>query len=416
MRKVLIIANQFPPLGGSGVQRSVKFVKHLPKYGYKSVVFTRKVGKNSLIDNTLLKDIPKGTKIIRTKAFESFEAKGILKIPLKIFSKIIIPDSARLWAETSKKKIIKILKQEDIKLVYTTSAPYSAHLLGLYIKKKLPYIKWVADFRDEWTNNPYTLDNPYNKIRTNVEKKMEKKVLETADFLITNTRVMKENFLKISSKNKDNFFVIPNGYDEEDFLGLDFKKVKSQKFTIVYTGALYGRRKIDNFLNALKNLKQKKLIDEDKIEVKLIGNYNKNKLQQKIDNESLTKQVFIKGYLEHDKCVQEQLLADALLLIEGGGAGANAFYTGKIFEYMNTNTPVIAILPEGVAKELVIETGIGLVADTDNVAEIENVILNYYNAWKDNKLFFNPNYNIIRNYERKVLTGELAQIFDKSFL
>lgn len=414
MEKVLIIANQFPPIGGSGVQRSVKFVKYLPKFNYEPIVFTREAQNSKILDETLLKDIPKNTKIIRTRAYETSEKNGILKIPFKIISKIMIPDSARIWCEKSKKKAIQIVKKEKIRIIYTTSAPYSDHLLGLYIKKKMPYIKWIADFRDEWTNNPYTLDNPHNLIRTKIEKNMEKNVLFKADYLITNTPVMKENFIKNSCILGNNFYVISNGYDEEDFYNLDFKKPNNEHFTMVYTGALYGRRRPDNFFNAIKNLKSKGIIKENSIKVKLIGNYHKDKLQKKIDSYNLTDEIEIIGYVPHDVCIRYQLSADVLVLIEGSGIGANAFYTGKIFEYMNTKRPIIGILPEGVAKDLVLESKIGITCDTDKVEEIEKAILMYYEKWLQNSLDFEPDFNVIKKFERKELTRSLAEIFNKA--
>lgn len=414
MEKVLIIANQFPPMGGSGVQRSVKFVKHLRNFGYEPVVFTREITGAKLIDKTLLNDVPQGVNIIRTKAYEPSEMEGILKIPFKIISKIMIPDSARIWFEKSKKQALKVIQENNIKLIYTTSAPYSDHLLGLYIKRKIPNIKWVVDFRDEWTNNPYTLDNPHNLIRTKIEKNMESQVLLEADYLITNTPVMRDNFIKNNNISGDNFYVIPNGYDEEDFLNMDLTKPNNEKFTMVYTGALYGRRKPDNFFNAIKNLKEKGTIEKNSLKVKLIGNYHKDKLQSKIDSLNLTDDIEIVGYVPHNVCIKHQLSSDALVLIEGSGVGANAFYTGKIFEYMNTKRPVLAILPDGVAKDLVIESKIGIVANTDNVLEIENIIKQYYEKWKKNSLIFEPDFNIIERFERKRLTKELANIFDRA--
>lgn len=412
MEKVLIIANQFPPMGGSGVQRSVKFVKHLRNFGYEPVVFTRETKGATLIDETLLNDVPQGVEIIRTKAYEPSEMQGILKIPFKVLAKIMIPDSARIWFEMSKKQVLKTIQDKNIKVIYTTSAPYSDHLLGLYIKRKIPNIKWIVDFRDEWTNNPYTLDNPHNLIRTKIEKNMEKSVLLEADYLITNTPVMKDNFIKNNGIDGKNFYVIPNGYDEEDFYNMDFTKPKNDKFTMVYTGALYGRRKPDNFFNAIKNLKDKNIIKENSVKVKLIGNYHKDRLQAQIDSLNLTNEIEIIGYVPHNVCIQHQLSADALVLIEGSGIGANVFYTGKIFEYMNTKRPVLAILPDGVAKDLVLESKIGIVANTDNVLEIENIIKNYYEKWQQNKLDFEPDFNVIEKFERKRLTKELANIFD----
>lgn len=412
-KKVLIIANQFPPMGGSGVQRSVKFVKHLRSFGYEPVVFTRDVGNMPLKDETLLKDVPKGVKICRTKALEFPELKGILRIPGKIAGKLMVPDSARLWMENAKKTVMQVIKNEGIDLIYTTSAPYSDHLLGLYIKKHMPNISWVADFRDEWTNNPYTLDNPYNPVRTKIEKNMEHSVLTSADALISNTPVMVSNFVNNNGLKGDNFYCIPNGYDIEDFAEFDLSKPDNDRLTMVYTGALYGRRKPDTFFEALKQLKDENAIDGSKVLVKLIGNYHRDRLQAQIDSYSLTDQFDIVGYVPHNICIREQLGADILVLIEGTGRGSDAFYTGKIFEYMNTGRPVLAILPQdGAAADLVRESGIGIVSHTDDVAAIKNNIKQYYDAWCGKALSFKPNRDVIERFERKALTKKLADVFD----
>lgn len=414
MKKVLIIANQFPPMGGSGVQRSVKFVKHLRAFGYEPVVFTREVGNMPLKDETLLKDVPAGVKIHRTKSYELPELKGIFRLLGKALGKFIIPDTARFWMEFSKKKVLEIIDNEAINLIYTTSAPYSDHLLGLYIKQKRPDIKWVADFRDEWTNNPYTLDNPYSSLRTNKEKRMEHTVVTTADMLVTNTPVMGENFIKNNNIAGDNLFIIPNGYDIEDFDLVETPKPKKgDKLTMVYTGALYGRRKPDTFFKAISELIIEGKINSNMLLVKLIGNYHIDKLQAQIDSFGLSDCFKIVGYVPHQECIAHQLSADVLVLIEGSGRGSNAFYTGKIFEYMNTNRPVLAILPEGCAKDLVIKSGIGSVADTDSVDEIKHNIKDYYDKWVNNELDFKPNREVIESFERKKLTEELANIFDK---
>lgn len=416
MNKVLIIANQFPPMGGSGVQRSVKFVKHLPAFNYEPIVFTRETEGITLIDETLLKDIPEGTKIIRTKAYDPADCQGFMRIPMKIVSKLMIPDSSYRWFKKSRKKALEIIDNEDIKLIYTTSAPYSDHLLGRYIKKKRPHIQWVADFRDEWTNNPYTLDNPHDPVRTMVEKGMEKKVLNEADFLITNTPVMRDNFVSLNKLDGSNFHVIPNGYDEEDFNEKEVAKGSEKEFWLVYTGALYGRRKPDLLFRSIYSLKDKGIIREGTFKLKLIGNYHEEKLQNQINGMGLTEEIDIVGYLPHDICIENQLRGDCLLLLEGGGVGANAFYTGKIFEYMNTQRPVLAILPDGVAKDLVIESNIGIVANTESMEDIENALASYYNQWRKSHINYEPNLEVIEQYERKKLTEKLSKIFDEAFV
>lgn len=222
MKKALMIAYQFPPMGGSGVQRTIKFVKYMMDFNWEPVVFTRKISKMTLKDETLSKDIPSNVKIIRTNAYDLTEFPSLFGLFGKaIARKILIPDGERLWQNFSKEEAVKVIKEEKIDLIYTTSYPYSDHLLGLYLKKKFPNIPWVVDFRDEWTNNPYLLDNPYNPLRMNIERKMEKRVMEVADYLITNTPIMMKNFVDAYPFTKEKFYVIPNGYDKDDFQGLE---------------------------------------------------------------------------------------------------------------------------------------------------------------------------------------------------
>lgn len=413
MKKVLFIACSFPPLGGPGVQRSVKFVKYLRDYGYEPVVFTRECKNEKVLDYTLLRDIPEGVKIIRTKDYIYDDMNGILSVPGKIISRLLIPDYAGIWWKKVRHYAEEVVKKEKISLIYTTSAPCSDHLLGLYLKKKYPKLKWVTDFRDEWTKNPYLLEDKMYRLKISKERKMEDEVLDKADAVIANTPIMKKHFLEGKEFLEDKFYVIPNGYDTEDFSDVKVKlNKKSNKMVLTYTGALYGRRKPDTFFMALQQLICENKIEEEKIEIRLVGNYNVNRLNAQIKQYGLECIVKIVGLLPHDECIIEQLSSDVLVLIEGSGKGAEAFYTGKLFEYMNTNKPIVAILPEnGVAADLVRESNIGLVASFDDVTEIKEMLLDYYKQWESGGINYSPNRNVIEKYDRRKLTEQLANIF-----
>jgi len=412
---VLLIANQFPPLGGSGVQRTLKFVKHLRAFGYEPVVLTRDTKRAKLLDETLMADIPEGVEIIRTPAWDLTEWPGVLSLAGKVIArKILVPDGDRLWARFAQKRALAEIKKRGIELVYSTSSPYSDHLLGLYIKKKMPHVKWVVDFRDEWTNNPYTLDNPYGASRTKKEHHMEAEVLRRADRLIANTPIMRQNFLRIHNMSGENFDWIPNGYDEEDFAALDKTKMQNKKFTVTYTGLLYGRRKPDTFFKAVSGLVTDGKIPREAIDIRLIGNYYVDKMEQTIARYSLTGCVRLMAYMPHKDCLQELLRSDALLLLEGSGRGAEAFFTGKVFEYMNTGRPVMAVLPEGAAASLVRESKIGDTADFDDVPAIRDLFYRYYEAYKNGTLSFAPYMDVVQRFERKELTRELAEVFRKA--
>lgn len=415
MKKVLMIACSFPPLGGPGVQRSVKFVKYLKEFGYEPIVFTRECKNEEIIDKTLLRDIPEGTKVVRTKDYIYTNMNGIFKIPGKILSRIMIPDYAAIWWKRVKKQAEEIIKQENIEIIYSTSAPYSDHLLALYLKKKNPQLKWVADFRDEWTKNPYLEEDKLYKFKIAKERKLETEVLNSANAVIANTPIMKEHFLEGRKDLEKKFFVIPNGFDKDDFEGYArTSEINNVKMTLTYTGALYGRRKPDTFFDAINQLIEEGKISKNKISVRLVGNYNLEEINGKINKYNLQNVVTIVGLLPHDECIQEQLSCDALVLIEGSGKGAEAFYTGKLFEYMNTNKPILALLPEnGVAAELVRESNVGIVASVDDVKEIKSNIVKFYQQWQKDGIIYQPNRKIVEKYDRKKLTEQLSEVFEQ---
>lgn len=412
MKKILIVAHQFPPIGGSGVQRTLKFVKYLRNCGYEPVVLTRDASQASLKDETLLSDIPDGIKIIRTRAFDFVNLTGILKYPGKLAGRLLIPDAEAIWQLAAHKKACELLKSLDIDVIYTTSAPYSDHILGLYLKRRFPGIPLVCDFRDEWTNNPYHIRKG---LRAKIERSLEKKVLSAADCLIANTPVMLSNFIRDNPDTRDKFYVIPNGFDEEDFEGIKDITPLNDRFTLTYTGLLYGKRKPDNFFEALRQSIKQQLIDKSKIMIKLIGNFKAGQLQDKIDSFNLSDIITLLPYMKHRDCLEELLKSDALLLIEPSGPGAEAFYTGKVFEYMNTGRPILATIPyRGAAAQLITHTNTGLVSDYNDIPGTIRNLAFLYNCWVNNTRPLVPNVSEVRKYERKALTKLLSEVLDTS--
>lgn len=414
---VLIIAYQFPPMGGSGVQRTSKFVKHLSSFGYEPIVLTRDTKDVDLIDESLLKDIPEDTKIIRTKSFDYSDSSHPISLFSKVLArKVLIPDQARLWEMSLHKEVLEIIRNNKIKVIYSTSYPYSDHLLALYIKKTLgDRIKWVCDFRDEWANNPYTKDNPHSKYRTKREFEMEVEVIEYADKIIANTPVMRKNFIdnhNVNGQRALDFITIPNGYDADDFDGIDTSHIKTDKFIITYTGALYGRRKPDYFFQAIEELIKEEKIEKDKLQINFIGNYKKEALYENVSNFGIESCVKIYDYMPHRDALKMLISSNALLLIEGGGVGSDAFYTGKVFEYMYANRPVIAVLPKGCASDIVKETNIGLVSDFDDVEKTKDNVVTLYKMWENDEKYVGQDFELIKTFERSELTRRLADVFD----
>lgn len=414
-RKVLMVANQFPPMGGSGVQRSVKFAKYLPEFEWEPIVFTRESNKG-LIDESLLQDIPKDLKVIRTKSYDLNELGKPFNLVGKFISrKILIPDGDKIWYEKNKDILLEYIQGNDIDVLYTTSYPYSDHLLGLYVKKHMPDLKWVVDFRDEWCNNPYILDMGYSKRRMEKERRMEREVVDNCDYFITNTPLMLKNFLK-DYNIEDKSYVIPNGYDEEDFCDLSKDYVKKDKLIITYSGSMYGRRKPDYFLQAVNELINEQKIDKDDILIRFIGNIPNKKINEINDTYSLDGVVKYLPYMEHKKSIEKLIESDILLFIIGEGKGAENFYSGKVFEYMNTNRPILALVPpKGVAADVIRETKTGYISETTNVNNIKDLMLKLYTDWKNNTIQLQPNWDKIKTFERKELTKQLVTIFDKAY-
>ncbi len=412
MKKVLVIAHQFPPIGGSGVQRTLKFVKYLRDFGYEPVVFTRDSSRAALKDESLLSDIPYGTKIVRTRAYDLASLPGLLKYPGKLTNRVLIPDAEVVWQHAARLKAIEVVVANNIDVIYSTSAPYSDHLLGLFLKKQLPRIPWVCDFRDEWSNNPYLLRRG---LRARIERNMEKQVLLKSDCLITNTPVMLAHFVRDYPQTKDKFHVIPNGFDDEDFTGLEYVKPENKKFTLTYTGLFYGRRKPDNFFMALNKAIETGKLDKEKISVQLIGNFKTELLKEKIEGYNLKNIVKLVPYMKHRACLVELVKSDALLLIEPSGPGSEAFYTGKVFEYMNAGRPILASIPyNGAAAQLILRTNTGLVSDFNDIEGTIRNLLYLYNCWLHKTPPLTPDKKEIRKYERKELTKELVKVLDAS--
>lgn len=412
MDKVLIIANEFPPMGGAGVQRTTKFVKYLREFNFEPIVITKE-HRGGLSDKSLLQDIPNDIKIYRLKAYDFINRRGILKLPMKfIGTRILSPDSEFFWYYFNRDKVLDIIKKEKIQLIYTTSFPYSSHLMGLYLRKKLNNIRWIADFRDEWTNNPYHRDSFFKRLKFRAEKRKEVEVTSNCDYFITNTPLMLEGFLKDNKDLYKNSTFIPNGYDEEDFLDILDKRDGEDKFVITYTGSLYGRRNLDEFLDGLKLAVDKKQVRKNRLEIRIVGNIYDKVIEAYSKAYNLEGVIKSYGYLPHKESIQMLFNSDIILLVIGKGKGSRNFYTGKIFEYIRANRPILAIVPEdGVAADVIRGTRTGLVVDPENIVGIKNALANYYKSWLENGIEHNKDITEIKKYSRKAQTKKLAEIF-----
>lgn len=439
MKKVLIIAYYFPPLGWSGVQRTLKFTKYLQSFGWEPVVVTVGKTKFSILDDTLMNEIPKGINILRfddvrfkditdevkekmreytkysfdmisDKDLKNEYEKSIEDAFEKLRERFLIPDGNAVWANNIIKNISNKLDLNSIDIVYTTSSPYSAHLIGYYLKKKYN-LPWVCDFRDEWTNNPY-LSTERESLRYKVEKNIEETILRYADRIVVTTPLICENYKKNFHVEEEKILTITNGYDEEDF---NFKDVLDSKnyFKIIFNGSFHLGVNPFIILQAVKNLIIKKYIDKQKIKFIFIGKNEEqviNIINEKYEHKDL---IEWKGYLPHRESLQIASMANILFLSLGKGEKVKSVYTGKIFEYLRMKKPILSISPkDSLVDKLLSETGSGINFEDGDLRGAESYILTQYNNWLCNKEFI-VNEDKIKKYERKYLTQKLAEIFDE---
>lgn len=437
MKKALIVAYYFPPLGWSGVQRTLKYVKYLREFGWEPIVITVGKSKFSVLDESLLDEIPKGIEVIRiddvkfkditdelkeilrgyTKYSFDFISNEYLKNKYeteieKVFESLrnlfLVPDGNAIWVNKVISEIDKRIDINTINLVYTTSAPYSAHLVGYYLKTNY-MLPWVADFRDEWTNNPYI---SYTKnTRYDLEKHMEETLLNSCNKIVTISNIAKSNYINNFNIDEKKVEVITNGYDEEDFSHCS-ESEKNNKFTIIYNGTFYLDIKPYTFIKAINNLINSNMINTESIEIKFIGKIDKEiKLEAQLrDTYKLIK---FANYMTHIESLKESLKGDLLLLITGKREEVKSVYTGKVFEYLRLKKPILALTPkDSVIEKLLEETSCGINAEYDDIESIENIIFKYYSDWKNDEKFI-VNEDKIKKYERKKLTKNLAKVFDE---
>lgn len=422
MKKVLFIAYLFPPMGGGGVYRSLKFVKHLRRFGWEPVVLTVERDVYGLKDASLEEEIPEDVTVYRLPAFspmhywQRLKRFKLQKIASFVSSYLMLPDDAVIWAMAARSKVRNIIEKENIDLIFTTSSPNSSHLLGAALKEacKLPLI---VDFRDEWVNNPY---NAKSRVRNGIEGWMESWVLKRCDHLVAVSDMMRTNFLRrYPHLTGERVTTITNGYDKEDFDGWIREDGRRQnaKMKIVHTGSIYGRRSPERFMRALSEAIESGLIAPDCIAVHFIGITNHTHLQKLTASCGLQNAVTISGHVKHAESLQYMNDSDVLLLLVGAGAEDESILPGKLFEYINTGKFILTLAPVmGAAGQIIQDTRTGAVVDNNDTAGIKSLLVQAFDLWKAGTLSPQTNWTEVAKYSREALTARLTALFDETHL
>jgi glycosyltransferase involved in cell wall biosynthesis len=427
VKKILVITYYWPPSGGAGVQRWLKFVKYLPEYGYEPVVLTvdEESASYAQIDQSLAEEVDPRIKVVRTPSFEPYnlylKLSGRKEIPFGGFTNegsvsflqrvfrfirgnLFIPDPRKGWNRSALKAAKKIIDQEKIEVVITTGPPHSTHLIGHHLKKSRG-VKWIADFRDPWTDIYYYKDLSHTLLAKRYDLKLESKVLNSCDKVITVGYELKKLLeSKIQGSAKDKVQVITNGYDAADFKRPEISP--SEKFYITYAGTISSYYRMEGFIAALADLPEE---IRKQICIRFVGNISPvvNDLFAKA---GLNSQLELTGYVAHDISINYLFQAGALLLLIPDVSENKGILTGKFFEYLATGKPILAIGPtDGDVAEILKESGAGAIYSYDDGPAIKEYIISLF----ENKKEGFRSEMTIEKYSRRSITGVLAGIIDE---
>ena len=424
MKKVLIITYYWPPAGGPGVQRWLKFVKYLPDFGIEPIVYVPENPTYPILDEKLVNDVPKQVTIIRKKIFEPYAlasifsknslkkmSSGIIpsvrkqtltdKLALWIRGNVFIPDARLFWVNPSVKYLKKYISENQIDTIITSGPPHSLHLIGLKLKKRNPNLKWLADFRDPWTTIGYHKSLKLSGFADERHKSLEEKVLTVADKIIVTSKSTKREFEAITTQPIE---VITNGFD----VIKNNNPEMDVKFTLSHIGSLLSERNPFLLWQLLSELVKEVPGFSDHFELKLIGVVSQEILDT-ISQYNLKKFLNLVGYVSHSEAIVHQQHSQLLLLIEINSVDTKSIIPGKLFEYMVSGRPIIAIGPHGSDfAEIIEETKTGIFVDYGEKDKLKQTILEYYQLFLTGKI--ESNAIGIEKYSRKNLTAELAKL------
>ncbi len=422
-KKILIITYYWPPAGGPGVQRWLKFVKYLPDFDIQPIVYIPENPTYPIVDANLEKEVSKKAVILKNKIFEPYQlasfisknktkkiSSGIIpnqkkqtlleKVLLWIRGNLFIPDARFFWVKPSITYLEKYIIDNDIDTIITSGPPHSLHLIGLDLKQKME-ITWFADFRDPWTTIGYHKALRLSLRAERKHKALEYRVLNTADRVIVTSKTTKTEFKAITNKP---ISVITNGYDTEPAT----KVILDSKFSLAHIGSFLSERNPVILWESLAELIHEIPDFKSHLELKLIGAVSQEVLDT-ISQFNLDLYLNNLGYVSHSEAVLYQRNSQVLLLIEINSEETKSIIPGKLFEYMVSNRPIIAIGPkDSDFAEIITETNTGVFFEYSEKEKLKGAIITYYNQFLEGKL---QSYGVgLQKYSRKNLTKELAQL------
>lgn len=430
MTKVLIISYYWPPSGGAGVQRWLKFVKFLPQFNVQPHVYTALNGEMPVVDNSLEKDVPNEAVIIKQPIWEPYsiykrfigrkkddkinasflnegrkEGKLSEKVSVWIRGNFFIPDARRFWIRPSISFLADYIQKENIDCIISTGPPHSMHLIASGLKKKYPKLIWLADFRDPWTNIDFYDKLMLTPMADAKHRKLEAAVLKEADCVISIGEGMNTEFKAMLNTNDNKFVVITNGYDNDDVAKEGLKK--DAKFSLAHIGTLVKDRNPEVLWQALRELVTEHADFKSQLEIKLVGKVDVA-VNESLAHYNLENYVRKIAYLPHAEVVVEQQASHVNLLLVNNTPNAKGILTGKFFEYLAAGAPILAIGPtDGDLAAIMKETNCGYIADFNDKGALKQHLLKLFKGEYPLR-----NKAAIEQYSRKALTKKLVDVLE----
>ncbi|MCB0494323.1 MAG: glycosyltransferase family 4 protein [Cyclobacteriaceae bacterium] len=426
-KKALIITYYWPPSGGSGVQRWLKFAKYLSRMGWEPYVFTPENPSFTIQDESLEKDVPNTVEVIKFPIWEPYhlffkiqrlfgkkevKQSDFISTGKKSFFQSVsswirgnffIPDARVFWVKPSVTFLTDFIQSNHIEKIITTGPPHSIHLIGQGLKKKMPHIMWVADFRDPWSEWDLLDTLSLTSWARAKHRRLEHEVLSQADKVITIAPYHVKRLAFLGNRQVD---LITNGFDEEDFDKIEH--VRNEKFTIRHIGVVDELRDPRPVMNALKGMLLGNQILADTIAVEFIGNVN-SAFKSFVEQDNVLSQItrFI-SQVPHSELLEIYAQTDLQMLVLAHTAIAPGNLPGKFFEYLASGNPILAIGPvDGDAAGVLKETNAGVIHERDNEEDIKSSLQTFYSDWEANKINAERN---ISKYTRRELTKQLVKL------
>ncbi len=431
MRKLLMVSHAFPPTGGSGVQRSVKFAKYLGDFGWTPVVWASDCANGLPMDASLEADITTGVRVVRKGDSPRIPRMGrtlrgvtnarnlgglgraaarfvtAVDWRLKAYREArAFPDDCAAWARASVNPALELIETESVDAIYSTYSPVSNHTLAMALKHTTG-LPWVADFRDLWTDDPrYQASSPTRKDEA---RHLEQQIIEAADVVVAVTPMQRDILASRMSGCDSKFVTITNGFDPDDFVDID-SEAHADRFVLAHVGRLDAARTKPAIFEALASLAKRLGEQRARFVLRIVGHCN-GETRAKLEATGLAVEVV--GYVSHAEAIAEMTRANALLALLPTGHNAESIICGKLFEYLATGKPILVVGPTGGECERIVrECDAGISTEFSSEA-IVDAIRKLIIEWVSRKPMAGCDPSFLRPYSRITTTGQLADVLDR---